>query len=446
MNERMREITEAPIWKLLYKMTLPMIFGMLGLVIFNMIDTYYVSQLGLIPMAAMTLTFPVVMIIGSLAQGIGIGAAALVSKAVGENKHDKIVRLITDSLLLSLLLVFIFVLVGFLTIEPLFKLLGADQTTMPYVIDYMKIWYGGVMFLIVPMVGNANIRALGDTKTPAIIMTVAALANAVMDPILIFGLGPIPAMGIKGAALATVFSRAFTMAVSMYVLAYKQKIVSFKGLTLSKLIASFKKLLYIGVPNALTRMIVPLAVGIITSHIATFGQEATAGFGIATRIEMFAMLILNSLASIYVPLVGQNLGAGKTHRVKEIVHKSQLFSMIYGVFIFVFLFAFGKWIAGFFTDIPAVIDTVSRYLTIVSLGYGLQGLFLIYTNTLNVTNKPMQSALLSLIRLFIIYIPLALLLSSSLDLTGIWIALNISFVITSIMGYFMTKKSLPQSI
>ncbi len=445
MNERMKEITEAPVWGLLYKMTLPMIFGMLGLTIFNMIDTYYVSQLGLVPMAAMTLTFPVVMIIGSLAQGIGIGAAALVSKAVGENQHHKIVRLITDSLILSLLLVFIFVVAGFLTIEPLFALLGADESTMPYVVDYMRIWYAGVMFLIVPMVGNANIRALGDTKTPAIIMTVAAIANAVMDPILIFGLGPIPAMGIQGAALATVFSRAFTMVVSMYVLTQKQKIVSVKGLTFAELIDSFKKLLYIGIPNALTRMIIPLAVGIITSHIATFGQAATAGFGIATRIEMFAMLILNSLGAIYVPLVGQNLGAGKHGRVREIVNKSQLFSIIYGMVIFLFLLVSGKFIAGFFTDIPEVIDTVTTYLSIVSLGYGLQGLFLIYTNTLNVTNRPMQSAALSLFRLFIIYIPLALWLSGSLALNGIWIALNISFLVASLVGFVMTKGALPEA-
>ncbi len=442
MNDRMKEITEAPVWTLLYKMTLPMIFGMLGLTIFNMIDTYYVSQLGLIPMAAMTLTFPVVMIVGSLAQGIGIGAAALVSKAVGENQHHKIVRLITDSLILSLLLVFVFVIVGFLTIKPLFTILGADQSTMPYVVDYMRIWYGGVMFLIIPMVGNANIRALGDTKTPAIIMTIAALGNAVMDPILIFGLGPIPAMGMEGAALATVFSRAFTMVVSMYVLTKKQKIVSLKGLTLSKLINSFKQLLYIGIPNALTRMIIPLAVGIITSQVANFGKAATAGFGIATRIEMFAMLILNSLAAIYVPLVGQNLGAGKHHRVKEIVNKSQLFSLSYGVIIFLFLLTSGKFIAGLFTDIPEVLNTVTTYLSIVSLGYGLQGLFLIYTNTLNVTNKPIQSATLSLFRLFVIYIPLALWLSGFLGLEGIWIALNISFLITALIGFLMTKRSL----
>jgi putative MATE family efflux protein len=226
MKNNKHNITEDPIAGLLIKMTLPMIFGLLGIVAFNMVDTYYVSKLGLLPIAAMTFTFPVIMTVGALAQGIGIGAAALIAKAVGEKEHSKVVRYTTDSLILGLILVLVFIIIGMFTIEPLFRLLGADDQTLPYVLDYMKIWYPGVIFVIIPMIGSASIRALGDTKTPALIMAVAATANIVFDPIFIFGFGPIPAMGIKGAAIATVISRAITLIVSLYVLIYRQKIVS----------------------------------------------------------------------------------------------------------------------------------------------------------------------------------------------------------------------------
>jgi len=151
MNKNNYNLTEAPIAGLLIRMTLPMIFGMLGIVAFNMADTYFVSKLGLVQMAAMTLTFPVVMIVGSLAQGIGIGAAALISKSIGEKDHTKVVRYATDSLTLGLILVFIFVLIGIFTIKPLFTLLGADEETLVYVVEYMQIWYSGVLFLVVPM-------------------------------------------------------------------------------------------------------------------------------------------------------------------------------------------------------------------------------------------------------------------------------------------------------
>ncbi len=440
MNSKTSDITNAPVTPLLLRMTFPMIFGMLGLVAFNMVDTYFVSKLGLIPMAAMTLTFPVVMVIGALAQGVGIGAASLISRAVGENNHDKVVRYTTDSLTLGLLLVLVFVIAGMLTIEPLFTLLGADAQTLPYIVDYMKIWYAGVMFLIIPMIGNAGIRALGDTKTPAVIMTVAAVVNMIFDPMLIFGFGPFPAMGIKGAALATVISRMITMIVSLYVLVYRQKIVSLKNAHLGDIMASIKDLLFIGLPNALTRIMTPLAVGIITSLVATFGTEATAGFGIATRIEMFAMLVINALASIFVPILGQNLGAKKHDRVNEIIKKSEFFSLAYGVLTLVIFFFAGGMVASLFTDNALVIETVKTYLYIIPIGYGLQGIFLIHTSALNVLNKPMHSAVIAMVRLFVLYVPIALLLSRVWGLTGIWIALNASFLIVALGSGKLIKK------
>lgn len=442
MNKSKPNLTHDPIRGLLFKMTLPMIVGMLGIVAFNMADTYYVSKLGLVPMAAMTLTFPVITIIGSLAQGIGIGAAALISKAVGENQHSKIVRYTTDSLILGVLLVLIFVIVGLLTIEPLFKLLGSDQETLPYVLDYMRIWYSGIIFLVIPMIGNSGIRALGDTKTPAFIMTVSALANIIFDPILIFGFGPIPAMGIKGAALATVIARALTLIVSLYILIYKQKIVSLHQTHIYDILKSFKELLYIGIPNALTKIMAPLAIGVITGLVATYGQEATAGFGIATRIEMFALLVINALSSVYVPMLGQNIGARKTNRVTEILKTSEIFSILYGFIMMVLLMVFGKNIAQLFSDNPHVIETVRNYLIIVPIGYGLQGLFLIYTSTLNIINKPLHSAIISLIRLLALYVPLALVLSHFYGLTGIWISLNISFLLSTLLCKYIIKRSM----
>ncbi len=436
------DITNDPIWKLLIHMTFPMIFGMLGLVAFNIADTYYVTKLGLNQMAAMTFTFPVVMIVGSLAQGIGLGSAALISKAQGQNDKKQVTRYATDSLLLGLLLVFIFVVVGFFTINPLFTLLGADETTLPYVREYMKIWYGGVIFLVVPMIGNSSIRAIGDTRTPAIIMSFSALINIILDPLLIFGPGPFPSLGIQGAAIATVIARAFTLIFSFYIQAFRFRIISLKGVSIQKILSSFKDLLFIGLPNAVTRIMTPLAVAAVTGLIASFGKEATAGFGIASKIEPFAMIIINSMVSIYVPLLGQNLGAKKTDRVHEIIKKSSIFSMVYGGFIMILLMVFGGWIAGLFTDIPEVIKTVQTYLFIVPICYGIQGLFLVQTSTLNVLNKPILSALFSVLRLFALYVPLSLILSGVLELSGIWIAMNTSYLIVVIALGFILKRQL----
>ena len=139
-----------------------------------------------------------------------MGASAAVSRAIGEGDLDRERRLTTDSLLLALLIVGFAAAVGLLTIRPLFRALGADETTLPYIRQYMTIWYPGVIFVVVPMVGNNCIRATGDTRTPGMVMVIGAATNAVLDPLLIFGLGPFPELGIRGAAAATLIGRSVT--------------------------------------------------------------------------------------------------------------------------------------------------------------------------------------------------------------------------------------------
>lgn len=139
-------LTEGQIPQILTKLTLPMIFGMLSTIIFNMVDTYYVAMLGTNELAAMTFTFPVVLIISALAQGIGIATSTLISRAIGENNRKTVIRYTVDSLLLGVFLVLICAVTGILTIEPLFTLMGASSDLIPYIREYMEIWYIGTIF------------------------------------------------------------------------------------------------------------------------------------------------------------------------------------------------------------------------------------------------------------------------------------------------------------
>ena len=153
-------LTTGKVEHVIIKLTLPMILGNLGMVIFNLVDTYFIAKLGTQQLAALSFTFPVVLVVNSLALGLGVATSSLVSNAVGEGNHYKVKRLGTDSILLSLLLVILFVLFGLATIEPIFQMLGATSEIMPYIKEYMSIWYLGVIFVVVPMVGNSILRAL----------------------------------------------------------------------------------------------------------------------------------------------------------------------------------------------------------------------------------------------------------------------------------------------
>lgn len=434
------QLTEGSIPKTLTRLTIPMLFAMIGLVIFNLADTFFVAQMGLAPLAALTFTFPVVMLLNSLAQGLGSGASALVSRAIGEQDKLKAQYLTTTSLLLALSIVLIFVIGGLITLDPIFKLLGAEGETLELVKDYMSIWYIGSIFVVVPMVGNNAIRATGDTKTPSIVMSVAAVINIILDPILIFGLGPIPEFGIKGAAIATVAARMTTFLFAIYVLYYRENLINFKGLTPNIIWGWWKKILYIGLPTAGTRMIFPVTVGVITRLISSYGANAVAAFGVASRIEFFAMVVYMSLASVLGPFIGQNFGAKKLDRVKESIKLSNRFSFIYGLAIWGILALVAKPLGMVFNDTTEVVAIVVLYLIMVPSSYGLQGITMLSGMSLNVLHQPIKSAGISIMQMIILYIPLAFIGSNLFGLIGIFGALTFSNIVTGIIARFTVKR------
>ncbi len=444
MSKKAKNLTTGDITTILKELTIPMIFGILGIIAFNLADTYFVGKIGTIQMAALTFTFPVVTVINSINLGMGVGTSAVVSKAVGQQNSELVKRLSTDSLTLGLVFSVIAVTIGQLTIVPLFTLIGADAEVMPYIVKYMRIWYAGAPFLVIPMIGNNSIRALGDTKTPSIVMMVSAGTNILLDPLFIFGFGPIPALGVGGAAIATVFSRGITFVFAMYVLAIREKVVSMHGATVPKVLSSWKTILFIGVPNAITRMIVPVGAGVITGLIAGFGHFSVAGFGIATRIEFLSLSVVYSLASVIPVFVGQNFGAGKFNRIRVATKISQKFALIYGVIVYVVLLIVARPVAGLFTKEPEVIEVVVTYMRIVPVGYAFLGLLQIMTAAFNALHKPVKGALLNLAQMMGIYVPMAMLGAKWIGLPGIFMAFVVSYICVSIPSTWLFNKVVHQ--
>ncbi len=434
-------LTSGPVKQTLIGMTGPMIIGIFGVIAMNLIDTYFLGRLGTRELAAISFTFPVVYFIGSIALGLGIGASAVISRAIGEGSYNKVVRLTSDGLALSVLIVTCFAVVGLFTIDPLFRMLGASEDLLPMIKIYMVIWYPGMAFLVIPMVGNNAIRATGDTKTPGLIMVIGVTVNLVLDPLLIFGIGPFPRWEMAGAAAATVIARAVVLFVSLYVLYYREKMVSFITPSLKEAVESWKKILYIGVPAAGTNLVIPLSLGIITRLISSYGKEAVAGFGAASRIEAFSLVVILALGSVLNPFIGQNWGAKEHGRVKRGIRYSHIFAMIWGAIIFVvFIFAAG-FTARLFNDNPDVISVIKLYMYIISVSYGFYGVFLLSGSAFNALNKPYSSGVLSIIRTFIIYIPIAYTGSHYFGIKGIFCAAAAANIISGAIAFFWLKKT-----
>ncbi len=402
---------------------------------FNLIDTYFVGQLGTKFLAAMSFTFPVVMVVAGVSVGLGIGASTAISKAIGEGDDNKVKRLTTDSLLLSIIIVAILIAIGMLTIRPLFSAIGADDGLIDLIYDYMKFWYPGMIFLVIPMVGNNAIRATGDTKVPSAIMIFSVIVNVILDPIFIFGWGPVPRMELEGAAIATVISRAFTLFFSLFWLSYKYKMISVQIPSYSVISGSWRRVLAVGIPTAGTNIIVPFAVGLLTRLIASYGTAAVAAFGVASRIEIFAMSVMMALSSVLSPFLGQNFGAGKLHRVREGIKISQVFGVVWSLLIIAILLLFGGNLVSAFDSNPEVVEIGITYFSIIPFGYALQSVFRMCQVSFTVLNRPFVSAFLMILQMLILYIPLAYLGSFVLGLPGIFGSYVISNLISMIIAF-----------
>lgn len=439
----MREsMIEGDVQRTLLRLSGPMVLGMLGLIIFNLVDTYFVSMLGTNQLVALSFTFPVVLVVNSIALGIGQGTAAVVSRAVGAKDKDKLVRYATESLTLGVFVVLCFVLIGLATIDPLFRAMGADEVVMPYIKEYMSIWYLGMVFVVIPMVGNNSIRSLGDTKTPSIVMLIAAVANSLLDPVFIFGWGPVPAMGVRGAAIATVFSRCITFSVALYILIIRERIVSVKPVPVKVRLKAWKDILYVGVPNAATKIIQPLGIGVITRLLATEGLYTVAGYGVASKVERFALIFIMALAVVMTPFAGQNYGAGKLDRVSDGIKSAIKLSFWSSLVVYGVLFVSCETIGRLYSDDPKVISALVFYLRTVPLFYGAYGIIQIVISVLNAMNKPFHAAFISLSFMFLVYIPLATLSRELWGYHGIFLSLAASYVVVSVMSFYWIKRTI----
>ncbi|MBN2558322.1 MAG: MATE family efflux transporter [Clostridia bacterium] len=426
-----RDLTQGDIKKQLTGMTFPMIFGILGMTIFNLVDTFFVGLIGTRELAALSFTFPIVMTFSSLTLGISTGVTAVVAKVAGRNEPEKLKSLVFDSMLLSLICVIIFIVIGFVILKPVLGLMKAEQDLIPIIMQYMTIWLPGLVFVVFPMVGNGIIRALGDTKTPGVVMLIASITNAVLDPLLIFGIGPFPELGVPGAALATVFGRFITFTIALYVLMRREKVLVMQKRNMRQMSGNWKEILHIGLPDGLSRIILPIGSGIITGMVASYGVAAVAGYGIATKMENFILIITMALSSVLVPFAGQNIGAGNLGRVRKIFKYSNVFSLILQTSLYLVIFPLAAVLAGLFSDDPAVIGTTALYLRIVAAGLGFKGIILMSSALLNVMRRPYIAAAVNLGQMFAIFVPLAYLGNLLFGLFGIFAALLISLLLSA---------------
>ena len=372
MKKRTAAYTTGPIPITMLKNSCAMLAGTLAMSGYNIADTYFVGRMeGQSPLAARGFTFPIIMLVGCLFHGIGIGVVTPAAQALGAEKRKRAVRLVSGGVVLMVLTAVVLAIVGMATSECFFNVYGATGETLEMVTGYMNIWFFGCVTAALSMGGNSILIAVGDSKFASGMMIAGMVVNVVLDPWFIFGGAGVPAMGIKGAALATVISQAFSAIVIMLILNLRHKLLRFGIIPWRELKIVWKKEVFFAIPSTIGMLMMPAGSFIITGITAHFGDAVMGATAASGRLEMVAFVFPMSIGMTLLPMIGQNFGAKLYSRIRECRKFSMGFAFIFLNLLAVFYFIFAPELVGLFTKDPEIRDVMIVCMRIIPWGFAM---------------------------------------------------------------------------
>ncbi|MBN1425714.1 MATE family efflux transporter [Candidatus Fermentibacteria bacterium] len=418
----------------LFNMAFPLLAGTVAMNAYSLTDTWFVSRLGTQPLAAMAFSFPVVMLLSCVAAGIGNGVMTLVSHSLGRNDHRGASRMVGHGAVLMLIVSTTMAVLGYLSIDAVFTRLGADASTRRMVGAYMRVWYLGAFSMAMPMMGNGILISAGDSRMAGRMMMLGPLLNLVLDPVMIFGYFGFPALGLQGAALATVISQVTATVCMFLLLLKKHRLVVLARWPLRDYLLSWRRIATFAAPNILSLILMPISSTVITRILGGFGNEAVAAAGAAGRIEMFAFVIPMALGISLTPFVSQNYGAARLDRIRRAIRLSVSFALLYGGFIAILFFAGAPWFARAFSKDPKVVGILVTYVRTISFGYGMMEVHRYSGFVLTGLHKPALTTTLNAVRVVVVLIPLSLLGAHLHGVRGLFVGRLITDLVSGCIG------------
>ena len=403
-----------------------MVLGLLAVLSVGLVDTYFIGKLGSDQLAALSFAFPVTVAVTGLCIGAGVGTASVVSRRIGEG-HDKwAVTAAFDGLLLGLLVVSVVSLLLALATKPLFSLLGAKEDALEYIVEYMPVYLASVPFLAASIILHNISRAVGEANWPTGIMGVSGALNIGLTALLVFGLGPVPELGILGAALGTFLARGAVVWVSVWLVTKKLDMIEWHMPKPADLFPVWVDIVKVAAPSATGNIINPLSIILITSILAGFAQDTVAGFGVARQVQSIGAIPLLALSSALGPIAGQNWGADKPGRISRTLKVAFGVSLAWAAALAGTLFFFGEPIAGIFSDEDNITDEAATYLKIVPISLVGFGITISAAAAFNGLGQSARGLGFYLVRALGLLLPLAFAGSLIADAKGVYVGMAIA--------------------
>ena len=423
-ENKMLELTEGNVVKGLISLVVPMIVGNLLNIAYNIVDTIWIGQMiGPKGLGAIAVSFPIILVLQSIASGVTVASNVLIGQYFGANDKNSVLYVSRVSTTISVILALILSIFGYIFAPMLMRFLNAADSIMEYSVSYFRISMIGFPFLFYYFLVSALLRGIGDTVRPLIFLAIASIINVILDPIMIKGLFGFPAMGLDGAAYATVFSQFISVAVSIIYLKIKDSIVRANPLRFVFDINIIKLMFKIGLPFAAMQLIVSISWLFLNRIINTYGEEASASVAVSMRVDSLSFLPLLALSAGIATMVAQNIGANKMDRVREIYKAGLKMAIALSTFMAIFSVLFPELIVKMFTKDMSVLKYTKSYIYIVMPSIIMLSVMFATNGVINGAGKTFMLMVFAFIAHIMIRVPLAHILSNKMDLWGIWTAM-----------------------
>jgi len=407
-------LLKDPIPNLIKKIALPASIGTLSQTLFNIVDTFFAGTISPEALSALAKSFPIYFIIIAACVGVTVGGTSLIANSIGENNKSKIHGYFAHTIIYAIIISIFITLTGLLFAPYLFQLMGSETEVIQLGLSYTNIIFAGSIIFIMLVALNSLLHADGDTKTYRNVLILSFLLNILLNPLFIFGFGPLPAFGISGIGIATIVAQSIGLII---IFSKVTKSIRIKDISTKDFYFNFKtltNLFFQSAPISAALLLISVGNFIILSFIGIFGEFATAGYGSAARFEQILLLPVLGLNTAIISIIGQNFGSKNFLRVKESYFKAIIYGFTIMIVSGIIIFVSADRIVSIFSDNQEVITYGSSYLKISALIFPAYPIFFISNGFFMAIKKSSYSMYLNIIRNVILPIP-TILVAQSFD-------------------------------
>jgi len=434
---RAQMMGQEKIPKVLRKLAIPAIIGMLVTAIYNIVDTLFVSMLGTEAMGAVSVVYPLFMLLSAVGLMYGIGGASFVSRLLGKQDQAKADEVASTTIVTSFLSAIAITIVINLFLGPILKGFGATPDLMSMATSYGRVLVTGGLFTILNMTFNNLLRAEGSAHFSMIALCVGAVLNIIFDPIFIFVFD----MGVSGAAVATVLAQGISTLLLLSYFLRRKSVIHFSIKLFKPSKATYVELYKIGIPTFIRQFLMSFSMGLLNTAASPYGAAALASFGVVTKVFSLVAMVIFGFAQAFQPVAGFNYGAGAYDRLKETIKVSLTWSTIFTTVSTLIYLIFTPQIISLFTNDPEVMDIGVRAMRAMIVLFPFFGFQSIYATLFQAMGKGKEAGLLSLARQGIFFIPAILILPEFLGLNGVLYAQPLADACTIILTAYLAYKA-----